>query len=216
MNILPKNERLGLELLLMGKMLLDPSYIKENLAEFTGDGKINEYLGYDVQIKTCSELKAYKSIDSLIPSSTGACVLLIENEPNSGHWVVLLKYHDSKANKEIVEFFNSYGDAPAYEVAIIPDKINEELNQSPSDILNLLDRAYYDGKKVIYNEKKLQKVSGDIGTCGKHCILRSFMLQNYGMNLADYLYFIDWMIAQFERDGVFIDADGLVTLLVDV
>jgi len=195
----------GLEMVLKGKMLLDPDYIKENLAEFTSDKKIKEYLGYEVKIRTYSELKDIYSIDCLIPSANGACILLIESAPNTGHWVVLLKYNN------VVEFFNSYGDPPAHEVSIIPDKINKVLNQSPRDILNILDNEYDEGKEVIYNRERLQKVSGDIGTCGKHCILRSFMLQNYGMGLVEYLSFIDSMTSE-----VGVDADGLVTLLVDV
>ena len=199
------NEIAELERMLTAKMLLDPVYIENNLAEFTGEGKIHEYLGCEVKIKSYSELKGMKGLNELIPSKVGVCILLIENEPNSGHWVALLKYDNN------VEFFNSYGDPPAHEVRLLSDATNESLNQCPRDILNILDHEYSEGKRVMYNAQRRQKVSGDIGTCGKHCILRAFMLEHYGLGLGEYLTFIDFMAS---RLGV--DADALVTLLIDV
>lgn len=193
---------------LKAKMALDPQYIPDNLAEYTSQSHITDYLGGKVKIKSYSEIgggKLPEGIDSLIPGPSGVCILLIENEPNSGHWVALLKYDN------VVEFFNSYGDPPAHEVHLIPASINRELRQSPRDILDILDAAFDQGRKVIYNKVKLQTLSGDIGTCGKHCILRSLMLKHYGLGLMDYLSFIRYMCSQL---GV--DADGLVTLLINV
>lgn len=195
----------NLKKVLRAKMLLEPDYIPDNLAEYTSDEQITGYLGGNVQIQTYSELEDDASLDELIPNKTGTCILLIETEPNSGHWVALLKYGN------VVEFFNSYGDAPGHEVALIPTEMNEELDQSSRDILDILDREYQRGKEVIYNKAKLQKISRDIGTCGKHCVLRGLMLKYYGMGLGQYLKFIRHMCSLL---GV--DADGLVTLLIDV
>lgn len=194
-----------LKKVLRSKMLLEPDYIPDNLAEYTSEEDIIGYLGGQVQIKTYSELGDAASLYELVPNKTGTCILLIETEPNTGHWVALLKYGN------VVEFFNSYGDPPGYEVALIPKEINEELDQSSRDILDILDQEYQRGKEVIYNKVKLQQISRDIGTCGKHCILRGLMLKYYGMGLGQYLKFISHMCS---RLGV--NADGLVTLLIDV
>ena len=185
----------------------DPKYISENLAEFTSDSDIKDYLGCKTVIKTYSEIQDIVNINKLIPGKVGSCVLLIESEENSGHWVMISKY------KNVIEFFNSYGQAPGEEVKIIPEYINKKLDQSPMDIRDILNYASSkQGKNVIYNKVKLQKISNDIGTCGKHIILRSIMLKNFGMDLPKYLRFVDEMCKGLGN----ITPDGLVTLMVEI
>lgn len=188
--------------------LIDRQELKEEIPEFTSDTDLEKYFGKrwrNTRVHTYADLDKFQSIDKLLPKKKDFSILLVENSPNSGHWVALLKYGDT------VEFFNSYGASPGYEVRQISSHENKMLDQSPKDITGLLDTALSQGKKVIYNKKKFQKMAGDVNTCGKHTILRCIMLKDYNMNLEEYQDYIERMKKKYKMDY-----DHLVSLLIEV
>lgn len=183
-------------------------YLRENLPEFTSDSDIKDYLP-GVKIKTYSEIKNIKNIDDLIPGNCGSIILLLEWDVNKGHWVCLSKYMEGK--KVCVEFFNSYGEKPGFEVEMLSKSLNKMLDQSPRDILDILDDSFYRKRNVIYNARKLQKEGNDIATCGKHCILRSLLLKKCDMDLKAYLKFMTAMSKKLK-----LSPDEIVTLMIEV
>jgi len=64
------------------------------------DADLKHILGEDLKILKYSELANYSSLDSILPKPTDYCIILYEEEPDSGHWVALLRYDG------IVEFFD--------------------------------------------------------------------------------------------------------------
>lgn len=183
-------------------------YLRENLHEFTSDSDIKDYLP-GMKIKTYSEIKDIRNIDDLIPEICGSIILLLEWDFNKGHWVCLSKYMEGK--NVCVEFFNSYGEQPGFEVKMLSTSLNKMLDQSPRDILDILDDSFYRKRNVIYNTTKLQKEGSDIATCGKHCILRSLMLKKCKMNLKAYLKFMKAMSKKLK-----LTSDEIVTLMIEI
>lgn len=187
--------------------LINRQYLRDEVDEYTSDGDLIDYFGpqFRSRIKTYSQLSGFSDLDKLLKKKTDFGILLIENEPGSGHWIAILKYGD------IAEFFNSYGEAPGYEVKNLEKSINSSLNQSANDITRLLDIEVSKGRKVIYNKKKLQKLKFDIATCGKHCILRCIMLKYFNMDLLKYLSFIEKMCKHLK-----LTPDEFVTLMIEI
>jgi len=69
------------------------------------DADIRHYLP-NAKIMVYSDLNNYKSIDELLPNSIDYCIILVEDSPNNGHWICVLKYNNT------VEYFDSYGNYP--------------------------------------------------------------------------------------------------------
>ena len=67
------------------------------------DADLKHVLCNDLKIVKYSELAHYSSLDYILPNRTDDCIILIEEEPDSGHWVALRKYEGT------VEFSDPYG-----------------------------------------------------------------------------------------------------------
>ena len=121
-----------------------------------------------------SELSNYKSIEELLPKEDSFRVLLIEDKQNSGHFVGIFRFGKT------IEYFNSYGNKWDSDFRFIPRMISIILGQSTKDLTRLLDKAKKDGFNVVYNKKRLQKLSPKIQTCGRWVALRRHLGQmNY-------------------------------------
>jgi hypothetical protein len=106
------------------------------------------------------EIKNYETIDDLLGIKNG-CFILFETQEGFGHWCVLTKHND------LIELFDPYG------IFIEKQKlyIDDENFKDPINWLSiLLKKCNY---RVSYNEYEFQNINyGQIGTCGKWCILR--------------------------------------------
>ena len=128
--------------------------------------------------------------------------ILIENEYNSGHWALLLRYNNT------IEWFSSYGTFPSEELNFISHQQKEILNQDVKHLNILLTQAL-PKFLIIYNKRKLQQLKEGVNTCGKWIILRIIMMEKYNMDLNHFLQFIDNLKKQFK-----LSSDELVTLLI--
>ena len=55
------------------------------------------------------------------------------------------------------------------------------------------DKLINDARKrwtIINNKKKFQQQGDNISTCGRHCLLRLFMMRDFDMDLFKYIYFM--------------------------
>lgn len=152
-----------------------------------GDDDIKFYFP-DAKIVKYSELSDYNTFEDLLPSGKDFAFLLLEESPNKGHWLGLLKYGDT------AEVFDSYGGKPDSWLKWNNPQKNKQLGQGHKTLSELLEG--HDGK-VVYNPIPYQKESGDINTCGRHVTLRAKKMKE-GMNLDQYY---NWMRRQKENSG---------------
>ena len=120
-----------------------------------------------------SDLDKYKSIGQLLPRNKTFKIILIRDTPYSGHFVVILRY------KKIIEWFDSYGFKPGAELDYM--MVNNKLDQTKSELINLLRDAQKKGFQIFYNNKDYQYSTDykTISLCGRYCSLRVIMLLKY-------------------------------------
>jgi hypothetical protein len=162
--------------------------INQRVEESISESDIYNYLGYGFDIRedviTYSELSEYSSIDEVLDKNKSFKIILIEQQENYGHWTLLMRYGNT------IEFFNSYGTKPSYEIDQIGQSKNEELGQDEKYLNRLLTLAL--GKyNVIYNKKRFQKLAPKINTCGRHCICRLIMLMEFNMDLKTFIKYME-------------------------
>ena len=125
----------------------------------------------------------YFNFNQLLPKNKSYLIVLLESELNKGHWVCLLRYNNT------IEYFDSYGEDPFYQLKKIPIKTRRELDLEYYDMEKLIQgipKKY----KIIYNSFPLQEYKKDINTCGKWIYLRiKFLLEN-NFDLYQFLGFI--------------------------
>ena len=100
-----------------------------------------------------SELANYNSIQQILPKPKSWKIILIENEHNSGHWTLLLRYNNT------IEWFNSYGTFPSAELDFFSSQQKAMLNQDIKHLNILLTQAL-PKFHIIYNKRKLQELPG--------------------------------------------------------
>lgn len=156
-----------------------------------GDDDIKFYFP-KAKILKYADLRGYGHIDQLLPKDKDYSFLLLEESPNKGHWLGLLKYGD------VVESFDSYGGKPDSWLKWNSKDKNADLGQSKKELSRLLES--HNGK-VVYNPIKYQEEDSDINTCGRHCTLRvKKMLE--GNNLDHYY---NWMKRQKDNSDMTYD-----------
>jgi len=165
---------------------------------------LRNYFGNDIENKIVkyNELKNYRTILDLLPQNKSFKIILIENEYNKGHWVLVLRYGNT------IEWFNSYGDKPEATKRVNGSLKNRLLGQT-SDELKRLFKSAPSKFKVIYNKRKFQKLKPDINTCGRWVILRILTAMNMNMDLTE---FNDMITKAQKATGL--PLDGLVSLWV--
>ena len=70
------------------------------------DTDLRTILGASLKILKYSELANVSALNSLLPSGQDYCIILYEQEENSGHWVALLR---GSSENDGYEFFDPYG-----------------------------------------------------------------------------------------------------------
>jgi hypothetical protein len=186
----------------------DFKIIKERMAEYISDGDIRRHLGEDAinNVIKYSELKNYNNIEELLPTDKSYRIILIENEYNSGHWVLLMRY--KYKDTDYLEFFNSYGMMPTTSLDFI-NKIKQKLFGEDIKYLDKLLNKAKKNYKIIYSSKRYQKLHPEIATCGRHTLLRVLMMLYYNMSLYDYIEFMDCLKNKYKYPD-----DVIVSMLI--
>jgi hypothetical protein len=160
-----------------------------------GDDDIKFYFP-NAKILKYSELSGYGSFDEMLPGDKDFAFLLLEESPNKGHWLGLLKYGD------VAEVFDSYGGKPDSWLKWNNKEKNKQLGQGRKTLSELLEG--HEGK-VVYNPIKYQGEGGDINTCGRHVTLRAKKMKE-GTQLDQYY---NWIERQKKDSGK--DYDEIVS-----
>ena len=153
-----------------------PKEIKTIEYDSMGDDTIKHYFP-NAKIITYPELKNYNSIDDLIPKHGDYCFLLYLQQPNSGHWTLLLN------DNGIIEFFCSYGSNPSE-----PLKWSENVNSQLGQTIPYLDILLSKTKKPVKcNSIDYQNNRNyAIATCGRHDCFFLLCYFKYNMDLDKY------------------------------
>jgi hypothetical protein len=148
--------------------------INELISEPMGDDDLKVYFP-DAKIIKYSDLENYETIEDLLPSDKSFCFLLYEQSPRVGHWCLVARYNF--ANKDFVEYFDSYGNRPDDPLNWNDKKTNEMLDQDEKYLTKLLKKTK---SEVIYNNVPYQEysINTDIASCGRHCCLRNLFIQS--------------------------------------
>ena len=165
------------------------------------DADLKHILGADLKLVKYSELANQASLDALLPKPTDYCIILIEEEMDSGHWVALLKYDNT------IEFFDPYGNKWDTELAWIPREKRQKLGETQKYLSGLLERS---NLKRIYSPFHFEKTSKTVNTCGSHCAHRIYRLKHDNMDLDAYYHYIQEAERKFKAS-----ADEVVAEFVD-
>jgi hypothetical protein len=123
------------------------------------NNELGVLLGLRVQdIIKYSDLGQFETMDDLFKYGKPYRIILIETEPNRGHWVCALKVNGN------FYYFNSYGKAPDRDLNTIPRLLRKCLGQDSNEFRRLIG----DGD-LWYNKHKFQKDKTQ--TCGRWCAL---------------------------------------------
>jgi hypothetical protein len=130
------------------------------------DDDIRKFFKNQINIMRYSELQNYDNIFDVL-GKYERCILLFEAE-KMNHWVLLMIIR--KPNKKpYILFHDSYGIVPNNEFNYIPKSFQKMTKQDRNVLLHLLIDCPLE---THYNQYRLQKISKDIATCGKHCCVR--------------------------------------------
>jgi len=144
--------------------------LDEIIREPLDDAEIKHYLP-DASLMVYGDLSKYNSIEELLPEDKSCCIILYQDSPNKGHWVVIVR------DKDEYLYFDSYGNKIDDPLNWVDVGIRKELNQLTPYLSELLKN-----KPHKYNNKRYQKLNPEVATCGRHCI---FFTLNNRMNDLD-------------------------------
>jgi hypothetical protein len=142
------------------------------------------------------DLYKYKSLDEML-GIYEACILLFEAKPRYGHWTLIFKTKEGG-----IEFFNPYGGYPDESLKYISQKFRKESHQNMPYLSQLLINSRYE---LSYNEFKFQKLSSEIKTCGRHCVVRLWCRD---LDLYQYVRLLNTMKKKYKKTY-----DEMVTIL---
>jgi len=152
----------------------------------------------ETQIFKYNQLENFDDIDEML-GCTGCCFLLFESDRQGntsiGHWTCLVQTHDDENNSSI-NFYDSYGTIPDDEKKKIDPIFLDLSDQSENTLSGLLYDASKTDSVIEYNEKPFQKMSREISTCGKHCLVRMYMKD---LSMKDYQRFIERISKEYKK-----------------
>lgn len=170
----------------------------DSQANSFSDLDIKHFLPKAKVLKYSEFVRSGKTIKQLMGKQEHPIVLLFELKQSSGHWTCLSRLPDGT-----LSFFDSYGFKPDDELKFVPDHFKK---QSKQDHTYLINKMLEDGAPVEYQPYKLQKMSKDICSCGRHVIAR---LAFSNLPIEQY---VDLYRTGSKRYGNgFMDVDSIVT-----
>jgi hypothetical protein len=182
----------------------------DRLPIFCTDDDIKRYLGFQTKIYKYSELNNIEDITHILPQNKTCCIILIENERNTGHFVALGR------KDNIIIQFDSYGSTIDYELKFIPNVMMRILGEERNTIKNLIEKS---GLPTTHNKTRYQntkKVFGlESSICGRACIVFcQLIMLNY--SLEEMKDFINYKKYEYENlfDVESLPYDVIFSLLV--
>ncbi len=113
------------------------------------------FLNPSTRLLSYSDLNHINNADELFGNYNKVIILYLLQSKTMGHWVCLFK-----DNNNYINFFDSYGHSPDYEIDKLTEKQRHELDEKRNTIQNLFKKD----DVIIYNNRQLQGKGTD--TCG--------------------------------------------------
>ena len=138
------------------------------------DTEMRELTDNEIPIMTYSELVDNGVLNVLLSTPSMACIFLIRQSINYGHWVLI--WLKTEGKEKGLYFYDSYGnevDSHEYKKYVSTDVLKAVEQDEPY----LLKELYDSGFRIYFNEYPHQSSSDKISTCGKHCCIRSCFLE---------------------------------------
>jgi hypothetical protein len=171
---------------------MNTNQIKELMYKSLSDQDIRAFLP-NVRIMPYQELRAYKTIEQILPRQFDYLVLHVAvNRPQSGHWCCLVR-----SGKNIF-FFDSYAYRPDKQLLFSKKQYRRVLGQKFPFLSYILNNAVDNGYHVMFNNFKYQSENPDITTCGYWCIA-----------------FIKYMISAKPKDRSFVGFNKYIEYMSD-
>lgn len=147
-----------------------------------------------------NELANLNSIYDILPTDKSFKVILYESQHNVGHWTVISR------NGPIIYYFDSYSNKPDGALRYIKAAMKKLLGQDRNYLTELLQPERLKGRKLAWNDNRLQSVKNQSGTCGRWVILWLLCNLNFKMDLEEFESFID-----HHKNKLGLSRDELVT-----
>lgn len=148
------------------KLELDLYKAIERLPQFITDTQIRAYLGPLFSIYKYSELEHIQDITHILHEDKCCCIILIESEYNSGHFVAL-----GRKGNTIIQW-DSYGSQIDTELNFVTNAIKKILGEDKKILNELIKKS---GMNTIFNKTKYQSTKKIYGVesaiCGRTCIV---------------------------------------------
>ncbi len=148
--------------------------MEEPLSNF----QLQSALGDGTKTIVYAQLHKYKTIEELLPNVGDFQIILIRDNPKSGHWVVI-----ERKSPELYYYFNSFGESYNQDLYLISSSIRKMLGSYDNYLNELLK-----GKKVEYMNKKLQQEHSAV--CGRWCVLFIIMTTKLMYSMKEFINFI--------------------------
>jgi hypothetical protein len=173
--------------------------LKEAKAYALSDSDLKQLTGR-TNVFTYPTLNNVRNIDEVLKHEKGgighAIILYLTDDEKTGHWIAIIKRGNT------IELFDPYGNSPS--------TLNKDLKggfQTEQRGTLLEDLVRRSGYKLIHNSSKVQPVSPDIQTCGRHTAARVMFSH---LSLPDYLR----TIKSLAKEGG-VTVDTFVTALTE-
>jgi hypothetical protein len=144
------------------------------------DTEMRQLTDNEIPVMTYSDLVDRGPLNVLLSTPSRACIFLIRQAIDYGHWVLI--WLKSEGKEKGLYFYDSYGnevDSHEYKKYVSTDILKAVEQDEPY----LLKELYDSGFRIYYNEYPHQVSKNGISTCGRHCIVRSSFLE---MDTDDY------------------------------
>ena len=174
---------------------------KKMLINITDEDLKNYFPNTKNFVMKYSDLENIKHLNEILPYDKSFKIILIEQNFNLGHWVLILRYGN------VYEFFDSYGLKIDQELKFIHRIQNILLGQNKKYMTELFKKIPKGFKKIV-NRKRLQQVKNKSATCGRWVISR-IQLMRMGYNLEEYQDFVKKWASKLE-----LSLDEIVTLWI--
>ena len=156
--------------------------------------EVLDLLDNKAQFVQYSDLHRIPTIDVLLGPHK-KCVLLYQTSKNYGHYVAVWEHNNT------IFFSDSYGGIVDSQLRYVPHDLKTELNSNHNYLIKLM---YESGKKVQFNQYKLQSREPDVSTCGRWSVNR---LRFPEISIDEYHNI-------FKQSSRYISNDELIVLLV--
>ena len=156
--------------------------------------EVLDLLDNKAQFVQYSDLHKIPTIEQLLGPHK-KCVLLYQTSKNYGHYVAVWEHNNT------IFFSDSYGGIVDSQLRYVPHDLKTELNSNHNYLIKLM---YESGKKVQFNQYKLQSREPDVSTCGRWSVNR---LRFPEISIDEYHNI-------FKQSSRYISNDELIVLLV--